>query len=344
MGEKEIAQSASCYIIAEMSGNHNQNFDTAVEIIHAAKAAGTDAIKLQTYTPDTITIDSSKEYFQISGGTVWDSMTLYELYKQAYTPWEWQPKLKAIANSIGLECFSSPFDHTAVDFLETMNVPAYKIASFEIVDIPLIQRIAKTGKPIILSTGMASLDEITEAVNAIKSEGNDQIVLLKCTSAYPAPPEEMNLRTILHLAETFGLPVGLSDHSIGIAVPIAAVAMGACVIEKHFTLSRELPGSESEFALEPEEFKEMVDSIRIVEKAMGSVNYELTEKQTSCVRFRRSLFVVHDVDEGEVITEKNVRSIRPSDGLHTRYLRDVIGKKAKTSLAKGTPLNLDLII
>ena len=337
-----IGSGRPVYVIAEMSANHNRNFNKAVKIIKAAKEAGADAIKLQTYTPDTITIDCNEECFQIKG-TLWDGQTLYDLYKEAYTPWEWQPKLKKIANDLGMDLFSTPFDHTAVDFLAKMGVPVYKVASFELVDIPLLRRIAQTGKPIIMSTGMATLSEIDEAVSAIREAGGSQLALLKCTSAYPAPPDEMNLRTISHLAEAFGVPTGLSDHTLGIAVPVAAVALGACIIEKHFTLSRQDPGPDSAFSLEPHEFKEMVDAIRMAEKAIGEVNYEITEKEQASRVFRRSLFVVKDIKKGEKFTEENVRSIRPSHGLHTRYFEQVIGHKAKRSVQKGTPVSWDLV-
>jgi N-acetylneuraminate synthase len=331
-------------IIAEMSANHNQDFDQAVQLIKAAKEAGADAVKLQTYTPDTITLDCDKEYFCIGKGTIWEGKNLYELYKDAYTPWEWQPKLRHIANDLGMDLFSSPFDKTAVDFLEKMHVPAYKVASFELVDIPLIQYIARTGKPIIMSTGMATLAEIEEAITVAREAGCKKIALLKCTSAYPAKPEEMNLYTIPHMADTFGVPVGLSDHNLSIAVPIAAVALGACIVEKHFTLSRSTLGPDSTFSLEPQEFKAMVDAIRTTEKALGDVSYEVTEHEAASRIFRRSLFVVKDVKAGEVLTEQNVRSIRPGYGLHTRFLDKVIGAKAKIDIKCGTPLALEMII
>ena len=327
------------YIVAEMSANHNQEFDQAVRILYAAKEAGADAVKLQTYTPDTLTILSDKEYFRIGGGTLWDGRTLYDLYSEAYMPWEWQPKLKEIADEIGIDLFSTAFDPTAVDFLEQMGIPVHKVASFEIVDIPLIEKMARTGKPLIISTGMATLGEIEEAVQAARRAGATQIVLLKCTSAYPAPPEEMNLRTIPHLAEAFGVPVGLSDHTLGIAVPVAAVALGACIVEKHFTLSRDIPGPDSAFSLEPHELKAMVEAIRTVEKALGEVHYGVSEREAQSRVFRRSLFVVRDVKAGEVYTEENVRSIRPGYGLHTRYLNEVLGRRAVHDIESGTPLD-----
>jgi pseudaminic acid synthase len=340
---REIGPGQPVYIIAEMSANHNQDFDQAVEIIHAAKESGADAVKLQTYIPDTITLDYDNEYFRIGEGTIWRSQRLYDLYKKAYTPWEWQPKLKEIAEDLGLDLFSSPFDHTAVNFLKQMGVPAYKIASFELVDLALIRRVAQTGKPIIMSTGMATLAEIDEAVHTAREAGATQIVLLKCTSAYPAPPEEMNLRTIPHLSAAFQVPVGLSDHSLGIAVPVAAVALGACVVEKHFTLSRSVPGPDSSFSLEPEEFKAMVYAIRITEKAIGKVSYEITHEEAASRVFRRSLFVVKDMKAGEKFTEENVRSIRPGYGLSPRYLTSIIGRKSLKNLKMGTPLSWDLI-
>ncbi|MBW1855472.1 MAG: pseudaminic acid synthase [Deltaproteobacteria bacterium] len=330
------------YIIAEMSANHNQNFKQAVKIIEAAKEAGANAIKLQTYTSDTMTIDCDNEYFKIKG-TIWEGNNLYKLYEEAYTTWEWQPRLEKIAEKLGLDLFSTPFDSTAVDFLESMDVPAYKIASFEIVDIPLLRKIAETGKPIIISTGMASLAEIDEAVHTVRHAGAKQIALLKCTSAYPGPPEEANLRTIPHLAQAFGVPVGLSDHTMGTAVAVASVALGASIVEKHFTLSRKDPGPDSSFSMEPKEFKAMVDDIRNVEKALGKVSYEITEKQKASRVFRRSLFVVKDIAQGEVFTVENIRSIRPGYGLHTRYLKTVLGRSAKKDIEKGTPLGWDLI-
>jgi len=337
IGEKEIGNHSPVYIIAELSANHNQDFNEAVKLIHAAKEAGADAIKIQTYTPDTMTIDCDKEFFKIGKGTIWEGENLYSLYKEAYTPWEWQPKLKKIANDLGMDLFSTPFDFSSVDFLELMEVPAYKVASFEIVDLPLIQKIAQTGKPVILSTGMASLAEIEEAIHAIRNEGNNQIALLKCTSAYPALPGEMNLRTIPHLAQMFDVPVGLSDHTLGISVPVAAVALGACIVEKHFTLSRQTPGPDSAFSLEPQEFKTMVEAIRETEKALGRVCYEVSEHEKASRVFRRSLFVVKDMKKGELFSAENVRSIRPGYGLAPKFLPLLIGKQTKCDLKRGTP-------
>ncbi len=331
------------FIIAEMSANHNQDFDQAVRLLHAAKEAGADAVKLQTYTPATLTIDCDSDFFRIGKGTIWEGETLYGLYGRAYTPWEWQPKLKRLAEEIGIVLFSSPFDVTSVDFLEKMDVPAYKIASFELVDLPLIRSVARTGKPLIMSTGMASLSEIDEAVCAAREEGNRQIALLKCTSAYPARPEDMNLRTIPHLAEAFDVPAGLSDHTSGIAAAVASVALGACIIEKHLTLSRSVQGPDSAFSLEPEEFSAMVEAVRTTEKAIGRIRYGETKDEAASRVFRRSLFVVEDMRAGEPFTGKNVRSIRPGYGLHTRYLEEVMGRTARTDISRGTPLTWDLI-
>ncbi len=327
------------YVVAEMSANHNQDYEMAVRILHAARGAGADAVKLQTFTPDTHTIRCSKQWFRIGGGTPWDGTTLYDLYQGAYMPWEWQPKLKAIADELGMDLFSAPVDFTSADFLEKMNLPAYKVTSFEIVDILLIEKLARTGKPLLISTGMATLKEIEEAIQAASNAGATQIALLKCTSAYPALPEEMNLRTIQHLAETFHVPVGLSDHTLGIAVPVAAVALGACIVEKHLTLSRQVPGPDSAFSLEPHEFKEMVKAIRTAEKALGSVHYGVSEQEAKSKVFRRSLFVVKDMKAGETFTEENVRSIRPSHGLPPKYLKDVLGKRATQDIERGTPLS-----
>lgn len=331
------------YVVAELSANHNQSYDQAVELIRAAKEAGADAVKVQTYTPDTITIKSDAEPFKIKGGTLWDGRTLYDLYGEAYTPWEWQPELKQVATELGLDFFSTAFDHTAVDFLENeLNVPVHKVASFEIVDIPLIEKMARTGKPLIISTGMATMEEIQEAVNAAKAAGAKDIVLLKCTSGYPALPEEMNLRTIPHLAETFGVPIGLSDHTLGIAVPVAAVALGACMVEKHFTLSRATPGPDSAFSLEPQEFKSMVEAVRMAEKALGQVHYGPSANEEKSKVFRRSLFVVKAMKAGDVFTEANLRSIRPGNGLSPKHLKELLGKKAARDISAGTPMGWEL--
>ena len=343
MSPARFGNRRSVYIVAEMSANHNQNFDRAVQIIRAAKDAGADAVKLQTYTADTLTIRSDKSCFRIGGGTLWDGRGLHNLYAEAFTPWEWQPKLKAIANDLGMDLFSTAFDPTAVDFLEEIGVPFHKIASFEIVDIPLIEHMARTGKPLIISTGMATLAEIDEAVSGARSAGVAEIALLKCTSAYPSPPEAMNLRTIPHLAEAFGVPVGLSDHTMGTAVPVAAVALGARIIEKHFTLSRSQPGPDSAFSLEPSEFKMMVEAVRAAEKALGAICYGASAEEQKSRIFRRSLFVVKDVRAGEALTADNVRSIRPGHGLLPKYLPELLGRKAVRDVERGTPLSWDLI-
>jgi pseudaminic acid synthase len=334
---RKIGQGQPCYIIAEMSANHAGDISRAVEIIHAAKESGADCIKLQTYTPDTITINCSNEYFQIKKGT-WQGENLYQLYKKAYTPWEWQGKLKEEAEKVGIDFLSTPFDKTAVDFLEGLNVDFYKIASFELVDIPLIKYIASKSKPIIMSTGMGSLGEIEEAVNAIRSQGNDHICLLKCSSAYPAVADDMNLRTIQNLKEVFGVSAGLSDHSMGSIGAVTAVAMGAHVIEKHFCISREIENPDAAFSMEPHEFKNMVNDIRIAEKAMGNVNYQLSEKEENNKIFRKSIFVVKDIRQGDILTEKNIRVIRPGHGLEPKYYDDVMGKEAVQYIEGGTPL------
>ena len=331
------------YIIAEMSANHSQEIDQAISIIHAAKEAGADAIKLQTYTADTMTIDCDKECFQIGKGTVWEGRSLYDLYGDAYTPWEWQPKLMEVAAELNMDLFSTPYDFTALDFLMDMNVPVIKIASFENVDIPLIRKIAETGKPIIMSTGMATLAEIDEAVQAVRDAGGTQLSLLKCTSSYPAPPDEMNLRAIPHLEQSYGVPIGLSDHRLSTSVPVAAVALGACIIEKHLTISRDEPGPDSGFSLEPHEFKAMVDGIRATEQALGSVRYGPNKREAHSVAFRRSLFVVEDMKEGDTFNDKNVRSIRPSNGLHPRHIGDVIGRTASGDIERGTPVSWKLL-
>jgi len=331
------------FIIAELSANHNHDFALAVKTIEAAAKAGADAIKVQTYTADTITIDCDNDYFKIKQGTIWDGKTLYQLYKEAYTPWEWQPKLKEIAEKLGLVFFSSPFDFTAVDFLEKMQVPAYKIASFEITDIPLIEYVAKKGKPVIISTGIATIEDIQLAVDTCKKASNVQIALLKCTSSYPAPIEEANLLTIPDLEKRFNVIAGLSDHTISNSVSIAAVALGARIIEKHFILNRNIGGPDASFSVEPNEFAELVKNIREVEQAKGVVNYELNEKTRKSREFSRSLFTVQDIVAGEAITSENVHSIRPGYGLHPKYLPDVLGKTAKTNINKGTPLSWEVL-
>lgn len=331
------------YIIAELSANHNQDLDEALRLVRAAKEAGADAIKLQTYTPDTITLDCRSDVFRVKKGAIWADQYLYDLYRDAYTPWDWHARLKAEAEGLGLHLFSTPFDPTAVDYLTGLDMPAYKIASFELVDLPLIRLVASKGKPIIMSTGMATLAEIDEAVQAAREGGCRDLVLLKTNSAYPAPPEHMNLRSIPHLTEAFGVPAGLSDHTMGIAVPVAAVALGACVIEKHFTLSRAVPGPDSQFSLEPAEFRAMVDAVRTAEKALGEVHYGPCDLEVPSVACRRSLFVVEDVKEGQAFDGSNVRSIRPSAGMHTRHLDEVLGRKASQDIQRGTPLSWSLI-
>jgi pseudaminic acid synthase len=343
IGAREVGPNQPVFVVAELSANHNQDYDQAVRIIHAAKEAGADAVKLQTYTPDTITFRSYRPEFRIGGGTLWDGRHLYDLYGEAYTPWEWQPRLKQVADELGLHCFSSPFDATAVDFLEKMNVPAYKLASFELVDIPLIQKIAATRKPMIISTGMATVEEIEEALSAARVAGASQIVLLKCTSAYPAAPEEMNLCTIPEMARKFQLPVGLSDHTMGIVAPVAAVALGACIIEKHITLSRADKGPDSDFSLEPQEFRAMVDAVRTTEEALGEVRFSPSAHEQNSLTFRRSLFVVQNMKQGEQFKNSNVRSIRPAHGLHTRHLLEVLGQRAACNIEAGTPLSWALV-
>ena len=338
IGRHRIGPGEPVYLVAEISANHKQKFEQALLLLQAAKEAGADAVKLQTYTPNTLTIPSNREFFRVGGGTLWDGRTLYDLYRAAYTPWEWQPRLKEAAEELGLAFFSTAFDPSAVDFLEGMGVPVHKVASFEIVDIPLVEKMAGTGKPLILSTGMATLQEIEEALRAARKGGAEEIALLKCNSAYPAPPEEMNLRAIPHLAETFGVPVGLSDHTLGISVPVAAVALGACIVEKHFILSRSDGGPDSAFSVEPHEFKAMVQAIRIAEKALGEVRLGLNPSEEKSKIFRRSLFVVQDVKAGETFTDENVRSIRPGMGLHPRHLKEILGRAARKDVERGTPL------
>lgn len=343
IGRHEIGPGKPVYIVAEISANHNHSFECAAQIIAAAKEAGANAVKLQTYTADTITFAGKQKCFRIGGGTLWDGRSMHDLYNEACMPWDWQPRLKQVAEDLRLDCFSSPFDSTAVDFLERMRVPAYKVASFELVDLPLVATMARTGKPLIISTGMASEEEIAEALATARQAGGEQITLLKCTSAYPSPPEEMHLRAIPELARRFKLPVGLSDHSMGIAVPVAAVALGACMIEKHLTLTRSTPGPDSAFSLEPQEFKAMVEAVREAEAALGAASIGCGSGEQAGRAFRRSLFVVQGVKRGERFTSENVRSIRPANGLHTRYFSDVLGRCAAQDIEAGTPLSWDLI-
>jgi len=331
------------YIVAEMSGNHNGDMGRALAIMEAAKSTGADAVKLQTYTADTITINHDGPGFRIEGG-LWHGRTLYDLYKEAHTPWEWHERLFEKGRELGITVFSSPFDPTAVDFLEKLGTPAYKIASFEIVDLPLIQKVAATGKPVIFSTGMASREEIGEAVTAAREAGCKDPVLLHCTSSYPAPPEDSNLRTIPHLAETFDVVTGLSDHTPGAAVPVAAVTLGASIVEKHLTLKRSDGGPDAAFSLEPDEFKDLVTSCRMAWIALGQVNYDREPSERGNVIFRRSLYVVEDIAAGGVFTEKNVRSIRPSYGLPPRYLTKILGRRAVAAYKRGTPLDLSMVV
>ena len=343
IGNRIISKDSPAFIIAEMSGNHNHDFDRAVEIMRAAKETGADAIKVQTYTADTITLDCDDPCFQVTQGTLWDGTTLHKLYEEAYTPWDWQPKLKKIAEEMGLIFFSSPFDLSSIDFLEEMDVPCYKVASFEINDIPFIRKIAKTGKPIIISTGIAYMEDIELAVKTCKEEGNENVILLKCSSAYPTPYEDINLKVIPNMAEVFDCITGLSDHTMGSAVAGAGVALGAKVVEKHLTLSRADGGVDSAFSMEPQEFKEMVDNIRMIEKATGKVTYELTAKQKASRDHSRSLFVAKDMKAGDVFTEENLRSVRPSCGLHTKYYEEILGKKITKDAKLGTPMSWELV-
>lgn len=339
----KINRNSSTFIIAELSANHGNDIDIAKKTIKAAKDAGANAIKTQTFTPDTITIDCETDYFKVKGGTIWDGKTLYELYSEGYMPWEWHKELMEYANELGIIFFSTPFDKTSVDFLEDLNVPAYKIASYEIVDIPLIEYAASKGKPMILSTGIATLSEIEEAVEACRRMNNENIILLKCTSSYPAKTEDANLKTIPNMKETFDVEVGLSDHTLGITVPVVSIALGAKVIEKHFILDKSIGGSDASFSLEPEEFKHMVSAIREAEKALGKVDYSMTESKKNNRLISRSLFIVKDIKAGETFTEENVRSIRPGYGMHTKHYDEILGLTAKTDIHKGTPLSWGLI-
>ncbi|MES2680266.1 MAG: pseudaminic acid synthase [Bacteroidota bacterium] len=333
----------SCFIIAELSANHGGDLKIAIETIRAAKRAGADAIKLQTYTADTITLNVKTDDFKIKQGTFWDGQYLYDLYLDAALSWEWHKPLFEVAKEEGLVCFSSPFDKTAVDFLETLHVPAYKIASFEITDIPLISYVASKGKPVIISTGIAGLDDIELAIEACRKAGNNDITLLKCTSAYPAAPEDANLLTIPDIKKRFSVAAGLSDHTMGIEGPVVAVALGAKVIEKHFILDKSVGGPDAHFSLDESEFKRMVDAVRITEKMLGKVDYELDEKKLKSREFSRSLYISEDVKKGDLLTEKNVRSVRPAYGLHPKHYDEVIGKTFTQHAVKGTPLSWNLI-
>jgi len=342
IGDKKVGENFPVFVIAEVSANHGQNFERAVNMIKAAKECGADAIKFQCYTPDTITIDCDNKYFRIKHPK-WGGQTLYQLYQKAYTPWKWFKKLKKVADDLGIILFATAFDKSSVDFLEELNVPIHKIASFELVDLPLIEYVAKTRKPVVMSTGMATSAEIKEAVTTAKKAGAKEIVLLKCVSSYPAKPEEMNLKTISDMQEKFKCTIGLSDHTLGIGVSIAGVCLGAKVIEKHFTLSREIETLDSFFSIEPQELKLLVENIRIAEQALGKVHYGITKDEKKGKVFRRSLFVVKDVKKGEKFTAENVRSIRPGYGLKPKYLEEILGKKAKKNIKKGIPLGWSLI-
>jgi len=342
-GERKIGPGSPIFIIAEMSGNHNQDINRAYKIIDSAAQAGVDAVKLQTYTADTITLDSDKEYFQVKVNDAWKGQTLYSLYEKVYTPWDWQPKLKKYAEKKGLVCFSSPFDTTAVDFLEKMNVSIYKVASFEVVDIPLLKRIGQTNKPVIMSRGMASEEEIKLAIKTLKKAGCPNIIILHCISSYPAKPEEMNLTTIADIVKKFKVPAGLSDHSLEIKVPILSVALGACVIEKHITLSRKHGGPDAAFSLEPAEFKQMVKEVRQAELALGKPSYSVGSREVENIIFRKSLFVVKDIKKGKKFNKVNIRSIRPGHGLSPKYYEEIISKVASTDIERGTPLSWELI-
>ena len=342
-GQRIIGSDQPVFIIAEMSGNHNQSIQRAYKIIDAAGKAGADAIKLQTYTADTITIDSDKSYFQVKVNKAWKGQTLHSLYKKAYTPWGWQPKLKKYAESKGLICFSAPFDPTAVDFLEKLEMQLYKVASFEIIDIPLLEKIGKTKKPVIMSRGMATKEEIRLAIKTLTKFGCPSIALLHCISSYPATPDQMNLATITDMAKSFNITPGLSDHTLGTTVSVASISLGAKIIEKHFTLRRSDGGPDASFSLEPNELKELVRSIRTVEQAIGKPHYGSGKKESENIVFRKSLFVVEDIKKGDKFTNKNVRSIRPGYGLKPKFLNKILGKKANIFLERGTPLKINHI-
>ncbi len=340
---RQVGPGQPCYVIAELSANHNHRLQTALDVISMAVDCGADAVKIQTYTPDTLTIDSDSAPFIVGAGTPWEGRTLYELYADAMTPWEWHEPMKAHADSLGIQLFSTPFDASAVEFLMELGVPAMKIASFEMVDHALIRAVAETGRPMLMSTGMASMNEIDEAVQVARGAGADDLILLRCNSAYPAPLEQMDLRTIPDMAERFDVLTGLSDHTLGVTAAVSAVALGACVIEKHVTMSRAEPGPDSAFSLEPAELQAMIEQVRDVERSLGGVRYGPTDQEKASIAFRRSLFVVEDVLPGEELTADNVRSIRPGYGLAPKHLPDVIGRTAATRIARGTPLELDLL-
>jgi pseudaminic acid synthase len=343
IGDFLVSESGSVFIIAELSANHNGSIENAIETIKAAKRAGADAIKLQTYTADTLTLDAKTNDFMIKQGTIWDGQYLHDLYQEAYTPWEWHEQLFQVASEEGLICFSSPFDKTAVDFLEKLEVPAYKVASLEITDIALIEYIASKGKPVIISTGIADENDIVLAIEACKKQGNDQIVLLKCTTSYPAPIAEANLVMIKDMSERFGVISGLSDHTLGITVPVVATVFGARVIEKHFITDRSIGGPDASFSLNEKEFTEMVNAVREAEVAIGEINYSLTKKQMKGREFSRSLYVSNNVKIGDIVSEMNIKSVRPGFGLHPKYLPELIGKKFIKDVKKGERMSFDLV-
>lgn len=342
IGNRWVGEGEPCFIVAEISANHLQKKDYALKLIEKAKAAKADAVKFQTYTPDTMTLDVDNEYFEIKG-TLWEGKTLYDLYKEAYTPWDWFTELKDKASEEGMVFLSTPFDNSSVDLLEKINVPAYKIASFEINDIPLLKYVASKGKPVIFSTGVAVMDDIEMALDTLRKGGISEIAVLKCTSAYPAPLSEINLRTLPDIKKKFDVVAGLSDHSAGIIVPVTAVSLGASIIEKHVTLDRKMGGPDALFSLEPEEFKDMVKAVRGAEEALGEVKYDLTEKAKEHRIFMRSVFAAEDIAEGEKFTKKNIRVVRPGNGLHPRHYEELLGKKAKKKIVKGTPIEWDLV-
>jgi len=343
IGNRRIGAGQPVFIVAEISGNHNQSFSRAKKLVESACKIGVDAVKLQTYTADTLTIDCPEKWFKVKGNALWNGKTLYQLYKQAYTPWEWHPKLKKIADKYGVILFSTPFDETSVNFLVKMNVPAFKIASFEIGDIELLKKVADAKKPVIISRGMASQKELKSAVLTLKKHGAPEIAILHCVSSYPAKPEEMNLATITDIKKRFKVVTGLSDHTLGIATAITSVALGASIIEKHFTLKRSDGGPDSAFSLEPEELRNLVQSIRDAEKSVGEVKYGAGKKEAENTIFKRSLFAVESIKRGQELTRKNIRSIRPGHGLDPKHLAKILGKKAKKDIKRGTPLSWPLI-
>jgi pseudaminic acid synthase len=344
INDTTIGPGHKTYIIAELSANHGGSFNKAEELIHEASQAGANAVKLQTYTADTMTINCRKDRFVHGPDSTWAGLSLYELYETAYTPWEWHPKLKEVAHQLGMDLFSSPFDISSVDFLAELDVPAYKIASFEVVDLPLIEYAASKNKPLIISTGMASIAEIDDAVKCARQAGCNEIILLRCVSSYPATYKDMNLCTIPHMQQTFQCPVGLSDHSRGIIAPVVAVSLGASIIEKHFTLSKSYSTPDQNFSLDPKEFSEMVIAIRNAEKCLGTVSYSRRDAEEESESFRRSLYITSDIKEGEMLTADNCRSIRPGGGLNPKFLPIVMGKKIAQNVEQGTPLTWDLLL